>query len=100
VRLIAMDYFKEKYNKCNRLHLVDKNFDFIADKIQIAYSHRERYFLTRISCIFQQSNKAATYNSRVASSRQNLNVMIETYREGKTQDPSCVAWYTHTNALC
>jgi hypothetical protein len=35
----------------------------------------------------KQSNKAkktARYDSRVASSRQNLNAMIETYREGKT----------------
>jgi hypothetical protein len=61
-----------------------KNFDFIVDKMNIAYSHRESYFLTRISCIFQQSNKAAIYNSRVASSRQNLNAMVKTYREGKT----------------
>jgi hypothetical protein len=39
---------------------------------------------TRIFCTFQQSNKAATYDSRVASSQQNSNAMIETYREGKT----------------
>jgi hypothetical protein len=32
----------------------------------------------------KQSNKAATYNSRVASLRQNSNAMIEIYREGKT----------------
>jgi hypothetical protein len=31
-----------------------------------------------------QSNKAAKYNSRVASSRQNLNVVVELYHEGKT----------------
>jgi hypothetical protein len=32
----------------------------------------------------KQSKKAATYDPRVASSRQNSNAMIETYHEGKT----------------
>jgi hypothetical protein len=32
----------------------------------------------------KQSNKAATYDSQVASSRQNLNAMVEIYHEGKT----------------
>jgi hypothetical protein len=35
-------------------------------------------------CILIQSNKAAKYNSRVVSSRQNLNAMVEIYHEGKT----------------
>jgi hypothetical protein len=35
-------------------------------------------------CILKQSNKAATYDSQVASPRQNLNVVIEIYHEGKT----------------
>jgi hypothetical protein len=39
-------------------------------------------YLTRIFCALDQSNKAATYDSRVASSRQNSNVVI--YHEGKT----------------
>jgi hypothetical protein len=39
-------------------------------------------YLTRIFCALDQSNKAATYDSRVASLRQNSNAMI--YHEGKT----------------
>jgi hypothetical protein len=39
---------------------------------------------TRIFCILKQSNKAAKYDSRVASSRQDLNVVVEIYHEGKT----------------
>jgi hypothetical protein len=35
-------------------------------------------------CILKQSNKAVKCDSRVASSRQNLNVMVEIYHEGKT----------------
>jgi hypothetical protein len=35
-------------------------------------------------CILKQSNKAAKCDSRVASSRQNLNTMVEIYHEGKT----------------
>jgi hypothetical protein len=34
--------------------------------------------------MLEQSNKAATYDSRVASSRQNSNAVIEIYHEGKT----------------
>jgi hypothetical protein len=41
-------------------------------------------YITRIFCALDQSNKAATYDSRVASSRQNLNAVIEIYHEGKT----------------
>jgi hypothetical protein len=57
-------------------------------------------YITRIFCALDQSNKAATYDSRVASSRQNSNAVIEIYHEGKTQDLSCVAQYTHMDALC
>jgi hypothetical protein len=42
---------------------------------------------TRRFSVLKQSNKAETiarYDSRVASSQQNSNAMIETYREGKT----------------
>jgi hypothetical protein len=35
-------------------------------------------------CILNQSNKAAKYDSRVASSRQNLNAVVEIYHECKT----------------
>jgi hypothetical protein len=39
-------------------------------------------------------------NSRVASSRQNLNAMIETYREGKTPGSIlCGLVYAHVCAL-
>jgi hypothetical protein len=48
----------------------------------------------------KQSNKAATYDSRVASSRQNSNAMIETYREGKTSGSvQCGMVYAHGCAL-
>jgi hypothetical protein len=39
-------------------------------------------YITRIFYALDQSNKAATYDSRVASSRQNSNAVI--YHEGKT----------------
>jgi hypothetical protein len=55
---------------------------------------------TRRFSELKQSNKAATYNSRVASSRQNLNTMIETYREGKTPGSVlCGLVYAHGCAL-
>jgi hypothetical protein len=44
-------------------------------------------WITRRFLVLKQSNKAETiarYDSQVASSRQNSNAMIETYREGKT----------------
>jgi hypothetical protein len=41
-------------------------------------------WITQIFGTFKQSNKAATCDSRVASSRQNLNVVVKTYHEGKT----------------
>jgi hypothetical protein len=48
----------------------------------------------------KQSNKAATYDFQVASSRQNLNAMIETYREGKTPGSVlCGLVYTYGCAL-
>jgi hypothetical protein len=56
--------------------------------------------ITRIFCIFHQSNKAATYDSRVASSRQNLNVVVEIYHEGKTLGSVlCGLVYAHECAL-
>jgi hypothetical protein len=52
---------------------------------------------------FAHSNsqiKAAIYDSRVASSRQNLNAMIEIYREGKTPGSIlCGLVYAHECAL-
>jgi hypothetical protein len=68
------------------------------------YSHQEGIYInqgwtTRRFSELKQSNKAATYDSQIASLRQNSNAMIEIYHEGKTQDPSCVAWYTHIYAL-
>jgi hypothetical protein len=45
-------------------------------------------------------NKAATYDSRVASSRQNSNAMIEIYHEGKTPGSVlCGLVYAHECAL-
>jgi hypothetical protein len=85
------------------------NFDFIVDKIKIDYSHRELFMRSlqnkrklqfEYFCTFQQSNKAATYDSRVASSRQNSNAMIETYCEGKTpRSILCGLVYAHECAL-
>jgi hypothetical protein len=43
---------------------------------------------------------AATYDSRVASSRQNLNAVVEIYDEGKTPGSVlCGPVYTHGCAL-
>jgi hypothetical protein len=45
-------------------------------------------------------NKAATYDSRVASSRQNLNAVVEIYHEGKTPGSVlCGLVYAHGCAL-
>jgi hypothetical protein len=50
--------------------------------------------------MLEQSNKAATYDSRVASSRQNSNAMIEIYHEGKTLGSiPCGPVYAHGCAL-
>jgi hypothetical protein len=55
---------------------------------------------TRRFSELKQSNKAAMYDSRVVSSRQNSNAMIETYREGKTLGSIlCGLVYTHGCAL-
>jgi hypothetical protein len=54
----------------------------------------------KIFCILNQSNKAAKYNSRVASSRQNLNAVVEIYDEGKTPGSVlCGPVYAHGCAL-
>jgi hypothetical protein len=43
-----------------------------------------------------QSNKAAKHDSRVVSSRQNLNVVVEIYHEGKTPGSvMCGPVYAH-----
>jgi hypothetical protein len=64
------------------------NFDYIVDKIKIDYSHRELFMKVKKDnsniLYIEQSNKAAKYDSRVASSQQNLNVVVEIYHEGKT----------------
>jgi hypothetical protein len=50
--------------------------------------------------ILNQSNMAAKYNSRVASSRQNLNAVVEIYHEGKTPGSVlCGPVYAHGCAL-
>jgi hypothetical protein len=55
---------------------------------------------TRSFSELKQLNKAATYDSRVVSSRQNLNAMIETYHEGKTPGSVlCGLVYEHRCAL-
>jgi hypothetical protein len=55
-------------------------------------------YITRIIYALDQSNKAATYDSRVASSRQNSNAVI--YHEGKTPGSVlCGPVYAHGCAL-
>jgi hypothetical protein len=50
--------------------------------------------------MLEQSNKAATYDSRVASSRQNLNAMVEINHDGKTPGSVlCGPVYAHGCAL-
>jgi hypothetical protein len=50
--------------------------------------------------ILNQSNKAAKYNSRVASSCQNLKAVVEIYHEGKTPESIlCGLVYAHGCAL-
>jgi hypothetical protein len=50
--------------------------------------------------VLNQSNKAANYNSRVASSRQDLNAVVEIYHEGKTPGSvMCGPVYAHGCAL-
>jgi hypothetical protein len=57
-------------------------------------------YITRIFCVLDQSNKTATYDSRAASLRQNLNAVIEIYREGKTPGSVlCGPVYAHGCAL-
>jgi hypothetical protein len=69
------------------------------------YYHREGVYINqgwinRIFLELKQSNKAATYDSRVASSRQNSNAIIETYHEGKTPGfVLCGLVYAHWCAL-
>jgi hypothetical protein len=47
-------------------------------------------------CILNQSTKAAKYNSRVTSLRQNLNAVVEIYHEGKTpRSVLCGPVYAH-----
>jgi hypothetical protein len=100
---MAMDQLEEKYNRCNRLLFVDNKLRLHCRQNKGRLLPSEAILskrTTRIFCIFQQSNKAATYNSRVASSRQNSNAMIETYREGKTPGSVlCGLVYAHEYAL-
>jgi hypothetical protein len=50
--------------------------------------------------MLKQSNKAATYDSRVVSSRQNSNAVVEIYHEGKTPGSVlCGPVYAHGCAL-
>jgi hypothetical protein len=50
--------------------------------------------------MLEQSNKAATYDSRVASSRQNLNAVVEIYYDGNTPGSVlCGLVYAHGCAL-
>jgi hypothetical protein len=51
-------------------------------------------------CTLKQLNKVAKYDPRVASSRQNLNAVVELYHEGKTPGfVLCGVVYAHGCAL-
>jgi hypothetical protein len=57
-------------------------------------------YITQTFCALDQSNKAATYDSRVMSSRRNLNAVVEIYHEGKTPGSVlCGPVYAHGCAL-
>jgi hypothetical protein len=57
-------------------------------------------YITQTFCALDQSNKAATYDSRVVSSRQNSNTVVEIYHEGKTPGfVLCGPVYAHGCAL-
>jgi hypothetical protein len=101
VHPMAMNYFKGKYNKMQSTTFSRKKISTSLSTKYISFTPIGRdIFKTRIYCIFQQSNKAVTYNSRVASSRQNSNAMIETYRKGKTPGSVlCGLVYAHECAL-
>jgi hypothetical protein len=70
-------------------------YDFTPIGSEVFINHG---YLTRIFCALDQSNKAATYDSQVASSRQDSNAMI--YHEGKTPGSIlCGLVYAHGCAL-
>jgi hypothetical protein len=57
-------------------------------------------YITQIFWRLEQSKKAAMYDSQVASSRQNLNAMVEIYHDGKTPGSIlCGPVYVHGCAL-
>jgi hypothetical protein len=101
VHPIAMDQLEEKYKRCNRLPFIDNKLRLHCrqnkDRLLpsgVIYESSKR--TTRIFCTFQQSNKAATYDSRVASSRRNSNANCE----GKTSGSVlCGLVYAHEYAL-
>jgi hypothetical protein len=64
---------KAKENLCSEITTIGR--EFILVKVE-----QTQFFLE-----LEQSNKAARYDSRIAS-RQNSNAMIEIYREGKTPE--------------
>jgi hypothetical protein len=77
------------YYRQNKHRLLPSGAIYESCKIQI------RYF-----CILNQSNKAVKNDSRVASSRQNLNAVVEIYHEGKTLGSIlCGLVYAHGCAL-
>jgi hypothetical protein len=70
-------------------------YDFTPIGSEVFINHG---YLTQIFCALDQSNKATTYDSRVASSRQNSNAVI--YHEGKTPGSVlCGPVYAHGCAL-
>jgi hypothetical protein len=82
-------------------------FDFIIDKIKINYSHQELFMsylknnsnILHTSAVKQARNKKSN-DSRAKSSRQSLNAVVIEITKVRPQDPACVAWYTHLDALC
>jgi hypothetical protein len=83
---------------------IARNFGYIVNKTLITpigrYSQKVKKDNSK-SCVYWFSQtKAMKYNSRVASSRQNLNIVVEIYHEGKTPGSVlCGLVYAHGCAL-
>jgi hypothetical protein len=95
----------DKWFRNNRLHFVNNKLRLYCrqNKDRLLPSgaiYEELKRITRLFHILKQSNKAATYDSQVASSRQNLNTVVKIYHKGKTPGSIlCGPVYAHRCAL-
>jgi hypothetical protein len=79
-----------KWKKIQKASLLPSGGNFLLIQVKVI----------RIFYTLNQSNKAATYYPRVASSRQNSNAVIEIYHKGKTPGSIlCGPVYAHGCAL-